>query len=435
VRDLKPWVRIVITAWVLLVVPILSLTLVMMIVGFPRLAATVWQSLRVQWADLSLRVAEADGTRTLLGLVSLVALVLPLLSVSYFLARLGRRTARRIWRASDDDPPLRVATVVAAALLAIVATLSWWPSGQYVPIAAADEPAAGTPIAAQQDLTAAAAVEPAEAGGGPARAADPALVVVEVDPATIDGELPPMPFHDFVLPDAPGPGDNQALALNRTDGTVVNVSRGSLVWVFDGVVDERNEAYALTNCRGCATQAVAFQVILVVGSAEVVSPTNVAVAINGDCAQCVANAVAQQLVLTLDRMPSDEELALLEATWARVVATLDAVGTVPIDQTIAELQELEAEIVEDLAPSLATAPRTPGDSASRDSTTTSTPTTEPPTTEDPATTTPTTTATTDGTTGTTAEPPPTTGPATPTTTTSTSTSGDTGAEQEPVTTR
>jgi putative peptide zinc metalloprotease protein len=164
-----------------------------------------------------------------------------------------------------------------------------------------------------------------------------------------------MPFHAFALPDAPGDGDNQALALNRTDGTVVNVSRGSLVWVFDGVVDQVNEAWALTNCRGCATQAVAFQVILVVGQADVVSPQNRAVAVNGSCAACVANAIARQLVLTLDVVPSDEELAQLASVWERVEATLQTIGTVPVVQLLADLDALELELVDVLAPSLAEA--------------------------------------------------------------------------------
>jgi putative peptide zinc metalloprotease protein len=163
-----------------------------------------------------------------------------------------------------------------------------------------------------------------------------------------------MPYHEFGLPDAPREGDNQALALNRSDGTVVNVGSSSLVWVLDGVVDQVNEAWALTNCRGCATQAVAFQVIIVIGHAEVVSPTNVAVAVNGDCASCVANAIAQQLVLTLETAPSPAEIDALAAVWERVEDAIRALGTVPIDETIAQLDALAGEIVQALSPSLAT---------------------------------------------------------------------------------
>ena len=45
----------------------------------------------------------------------------------------------------------------------------------------------------------------------------------------------------------------------------------------------RNEAYALASCRDCRTVAVAFQVVLVVGSVDVVVPQNLAAAVNYAC--------------------------------------------------------------------------------------------------------------------------------------------------------
>jgi len=78
-------------------------------------------------------------------------------------------------------------------------------------------------------------------GGSPTSevGSDVPLVVLVVDPATLDVPLPPAPTYDFSLPGPPGEGDS---------------------------VDE---AWALSNCRSCATQAVAFQVVLVVGTADV----------------------------------------------------------------------------------------------------------------------------------------------------------------------
>ena len=70
--------------------------------------------------------------------VGLLAILVPLLSVTYFLARIARQVAGRVWRASDDDPALRGATVLGVAALLAVAAASWWPTGQYEPITTTD---------------------------------------------------------------------------------------------------------------------------------------------------------------------------------------------------------------------------------------------------------------------------------------------------------
>jgi len=360
--DLKPWVRAVVSAWVLFVVPILLFTMLTMIVTFPRLVATVWDSAGRQWDDLAGRWGDGDAVRTILAAVSMLTLFLPLVSVTYFLTRLVRRTGRRVWRGTDGNPPLRVAAIGGGVGLLLLAAASWWPvEDRYEPISTQDRGTVGD----LGDLVSTESVEsvdpgpsarPAALGTGEATApvaTDPPLIVVEVDPGSLAEPLPDLPYFEFGLPEVPREDDNQALALNRTDGTVVDVGSSELVWVLDGVVDQVNEAWALTNCRGCATQAVAFQVIIVIGHAEVVSPQNRAVAVNGSCSSCVANAIAQQLVLTLDAVPSDAELEALAEIWGRVEQAIEALGTVPIDETMAALDALGTEIVEALAPSLA----------------------------------------------------------------------------------
>jgi putative peptide zinc metalloprotease protein len=144
----------------------------------------------------------------------------------------------------------------------------------------------------------------------------------------------------FQLPDAPGDGDNQALAVNSGDGTVVYDVAVALVWVKDGAVaDNRNEAYALASCTDCTTVAVAFQVVLVVGQSDVVTPINVAVAANDGCVRCVTTALAVQLVVTLREMPTEEVQARIEAALAR----LD--GLENLDDPYAQVKAVEKEIL------------------------------------------------------------------------------------------
>jgi putative peptide zinc metalloprotease protein len=113
-KALKPWVRAVVTLWVLFVVPILLFTMVTMIVTFPRLVATVWDSAGLQWQDLTGRWRDGDVVRLVLSAVSMLTLLLPLCSVSYFISRLVRRTGLRVWRGTEGNPPLRAAPCRAA---------------------------------------------------------------------------------------------------------------------------------------------------------------------------------------------------------------------------------------------------------------------------------------------------------------------------------
>ena len=72
--------------------------------------------------------------------------------------------------------------------------------------------------------------------------------------------------------DLPGGGDNAAVAVNTEDGASVFRLAFSIRQVAGGVVDETNSAYALASCVDCQTVALAFQVVLVWGGAQVVVP-------------------------------------------------------------------------------------------------------------------------------------------------------------------
>lgn len=105
----------------------------------------------------------------------------------------------------------------------------------------------------------------------------------------------------FDKPAAPEEGGNQSLAVNTKDGSVVYDVAFALVWAEDGDdVRNTNEAYAFASCKDCAAVAVGFQVVLIVGQADVVVPENLSAAANYNCLRCLTYALASQLVLTLD---------------------------------------------------------------------------------------------------------------------------------------
>lgn len=92
----------------------------------------------------------------------------------------------------------------------------------------------------------------------------------------------------------------------------------AMVWADGSSVTNTNAAYAFASCRQCTTVAIAFQVVLITGSARVVIPQNLSGALNYSCLQCVTYALAQQLVLTVSANLTAQERQRLDALWTQV---------------------------------------------------------------------------------------------------------------------
>ena len=119
VDAMKPWVRVVVTLWVLAVIPVLLFGLVLLALTLPRLAATAWDSAGLQWESIT---GDGDVWTRAAAVLSLVALALPVLSSVYLLSRLALRLAGNRYG--------RLVLVPVAAGLAWL----WWPNGEYRPI-------------------------------------------------------------------------------------------------------------------------------------------------------------------------------------------------------------------------------------------------------------------------------------------------------------
>jgi len=303
------------------------------------------------------------------------------LAMVYLLSRLVRRSVRSVHRSTEGRPVRRgVAMVTALALLGGLA-YAWWPGDErYRPIRPTERGTVldAVPAAISQRV-------PLVDRAAPARPAAPSLregqqgtaqtlwasdekpppkdepqlalvlVPAEAAPHGAEGatdapaaaaEAPTWVFP-FDRPDAPGEGDNQALAVNTTDGTVRYDVAFALVWA-DGSsdVDNTDEAYAFASCTRCAAVAVGFQVVLVLGQANVVVPQNLSAAVNYSCVQCVAYSLAQQLVITLDGPLSDAGTAALNAVWEQVLAFGSGITDVPLDQIQSTLAGFEQQIVD-----------------------------------------------------------------------------------------
>ncbi|PPK62054.1 hypothetical protein V5P93_005186 [Actinokineospora auranticolor] len=370
---LKPWARAVVTLWVVVVVPLLLLSMVLALVTLPRIVGTAWSGLRHQWHGLTLGYGDGDFATVLVKALGILAIAVPLAGTLYLLLRMARRSLAKLRRGTRGKPVRRALAGLLVVAVAAAVAWAWWPDARrYRPIQPGERgtiqdvlPLAGATPAGFRGTS------PGDRTAAPRQVArtvwprqsalptrdKPELAVVltpKAGPgaqpqAEGDAAGPPTWVFPFDPPHAPGPGDNQVLVWNTTDGSVQYEVSFALVWVTDGEADNRNEAYALANCRDCASVAIAFQVVLVVGHADVV-PQNVAVAVNHTCSQCLTFALASQLVVTLPDVPSEQVKAELARIWADMAELANRMRGMSAQQIEAELEQVKARILDVVRP-------------------------------------------------------------------------------------
>ena len=369
---LKTWARVLIVLWIVVVIPLMAFSMLLMVLSLPRLLATAWASLQMQTGRLTGAFGDGDILAVLARLLGVVAVVVPILGVGYVLVRLVRRTATGTWRRTEGRPVRRaLACLLAAALVAGLAW-AWWPDrDSYRPVRAWE---GGTvldavPASSSSKLTAgsrgaATTIWPDD--GGPLPTADHPVLAMVLVPKAQAGDVPgdaagtaPTWVFPFDRPLPPGEGDNQALAVTTRDGSVAYDVSFSLVWADgnDDVVN-RNEAFAAASCRNCRSVAVAFQVVLMVGSVDVVVPENLSTAANYACVECVTYALATQLVVTVPGPLSDAATQQLAAIWADLQEFGAQIEGVPLSELRTRLNGFEARILDVVRPEVTEAPAT-----------------------------------------------------------------------------
>ena len=135
VNDLKPWVRRVATAYVVLLVPVLLAVVVLMALHAPRLFATAWDSLGIQIDKVRIGFGHGGSLTTgLAGVLQAAALVLPCLGAAATFFRLGKRSTAAAGRWAEGDPAREGLVISAVVVTAAFLLVTWWPNGEYRPI-------------------------------------------------------------------------------------------------------------------------------------------------------------------------------------------------------------------------------------------------------------------------------------------------------------
>jgi putative peptide zinc metalloprotease protein len=413
VRELKPWVRAVVTVYIALLVPVLTLMLTWMVMGAPRVMATAFDSLGLHAARLAQAFGRGEWSLTALAALQIIALVLQCAGMGLVLGRTGRSTGRRLRRWSNGSARRKTVAIAGSLAVAAAVAAQWWPNGEYEPLRPGErgtipEAVSGLPdlssgrpafsperasqfgrvatVAQTKRLTLGSSASPpsesptppgqspmdggsrTRPGGDPAPGAgDPRPVppngsdgtATQAPPPSTGGTSPADPANPPDPPatpqPTPGPGtdrDNTAEAVNRDDGALVLRLAFDLQFIVGGEVDQSNAAIAHASCDGCRTIAIAIQLLIATGDLEAIDPTNVAVALNEACTSCETLAYAYQLVFA-----TPERLRLTTEGRTQLAAILAAVwlaasSDVPIQELRAQLDGLMLELREVMATEL-----------------------------------------------------------------------------------
>jgi putative peptide zinc metalloprotease protein len=134
VTELKGWVRLVVSAYVALIVVFFSVTFLALVLNMPRMVATGYDSAALRYQAVAPAFQHGQSLTGVLDVVQLIFLVLPGAGLLYTAVRLLRRTGAGAIRWSAGAPTRQAVLVLTSAAAIALAAFSWWPNGEYRPV-------------------------------------------------------------------------------------------------------------------------------------------------------------------------------------------------------------------------------------------------------------------------------------------------------------
>ena len=331
VRQLKPWVRVTVTAYVALLVPVLLLLMAWIVIGAPRVLATAFDSLGLQADRLAEAFRRREWSVTGLSAFQIAALVLQCGAISLLLGRMGRSTVRGLRRWSQGRPARRAVVLAGVSAAAITAIGIWWPNGDYRPLQPGDRGTVPEALSAVRDVPAsngprsfappptAAVVESGSHSPDPGAATpDPGAATPDPGAATPDpvtsapsgapparhsAQSPPAGGGDESTTDGeqayagstmPGPGPPTRAAEAPGEPTSPGATVTPEPTPSGGPVE--NAAVAINTADRSLVFRLALDLRLITDG--VVDATNLAVA-QASCVECRTVAIAVQIVIAI----------------------------------------------------------------------------------------------------------------------------------------
>jgi putative peptide zinc metalloprotease protein len=107
VRELKPWVRVVVTVWVLTAIPALLYLFATLTINAPLMYTTSWDSFFVHYDKVRSALGDGRVVEVMGGLLQIVLLIIPVAGVTLMFALFAKRLSQALWRWLRGKPLLR----------------------------------------------------------------------------------------------------------------------------------------------------------------------------------------------------------------------------------------------------------------------------------------------------------------------------------------
>jgi putative peptide zinc metalloprotease protein len=131
---LKRWVRVAVTAWVLIVVPLLVFELLIVLLHLPRIVATGWDSGVKQYHAVGHGFSSGHALSGVTAALELVVLTIPIVGIFLVLAKSARQGATWLWTHTEGRPVSRTLGVAAVGAALVLLLMAWVPTKNYRPI-------------------------------------------------------------------------------------------------------------------------------------------------------------------------------------------------------------------------------------------------------------------------------------------------------------
>ncbi len=131
---LKRWVRWAVTAWVLVVIPLLGFELLVVLIHLPRIIATAGDSAGSLWDHASRTINRGDALGAISDGVQLIVLAIPIIGIMLMLWRFAKQVVVWGWTRTEGRPVRRALAALAGMACLSLLLLSWLPGRNYRPI-------------------------------------------------------------------------------------------------------------------------------------------------------------------------------------------------------------------------------------------------------------------------------------------------------------
>jgi putative peptide zinc metalloprotease protein len=134
VTVLKRWVRVAVTLWVVVVVPLLLFELLVILVHLPRILGTAWDSAAKLAHGVSHGFATGHALSAVSNILQLAVLAIPIAGILLMLWKFGSQMVTWTIAHTRGRPILRTGAALVGAGALVLLAMAWIPKHSYRPI-------------------------------------------------------------------------------------------------------------------------------------------------------------------------------------------------------------------------------------------------------------------------------------------------------------